>query len=54
MSTPPSRIAADPTAEARAPALRSPRFARAICPSVTSRLLLFSSVLLYNYGSKSA
>jgi hypothetical protein len=49
MSTLPSQIAADPTAAARAPALRS---ARAICPSATSRLLLLSAVLLYNYSSK--
>jgi hypothetical protein len=52
MSTLPSQIAADPTAAARAPALRSLRFARAICPSATSHLLRLSSLLLYNYSSK--
>jgi hypothetical protein len=47
MSTLPSQIAADPTADGTCAALRTPRSARAVRPSATSHLVLLSSVLLY-------
>jgi hypothetical protein len=47
-----SQIAADPDRGGTCTALRTLRSAGAICPSVTSHLLLLSSVLLCDYSSK--